>query len=226
MASLSTSKRASTVSDPYQSSEYSKWKLENNVIAISADGMRCLISEFGTIIFLEAYLSTVFLIWDTFYMLPSGTLTQRESFFWKMTDSSSSFLLYVYLQIVLTGISSAHQLPNKEKFSPDDELLEIIRDFKNNVFSISEVETLVQNWQNRNDVQQYFQEKKVAYAWERFFFVVPCKARTWLRNHNQLVNMVPGVILPSLPDLWLFFSFFHWSKYRFLKKIVWSEVVV
>lgn len=62
---------------------------------------------------------------------------------------------------LLFDTGSTHQLSNKEKLSPDDELLEIIRDFKNNVFTISEVETLVQNWQSRNDVQQSFREKKV-----------------------------------------------------------------
>ncbi|XP_058055655.1 uncharacterized protein LOC131207063 [Anopheles bellator] len=42
----------------------------------------------------------------------------------------------------------------------DDELLEIISDFKNNVFSIQEVEQLVTLWKNRNDVQQSFREKQ------------------------------------------------------------------
>ncbi|XP_016840215.1 phosphoinositide 3-kinase adapter protein 1 isoform X2 [Nasonia vitripennis] len=44
--------------------------------------------------------------------------------------------------------------------SPQDELLEIITDFKNNVFTISEVERLVENWRNRNDVQQSFKDKQ------------------------------------------------------------------
>uniref|UniRef100_A0A0A9VYH6 Phosphoinositide 3-kinase adapter protein 1 n=1 Tax=Lygus hesperus TaxID=30085 RepID=A0A0A9VYH6_LYGHE len=44
--------------------------------------------------------------------------------------------------------------------SPQDELLEIINDFKNNVFTIAEVEKLVENWRNRNDVQQSFREKQ------------------------------------------------------------------
>lgn len=42
-----------------------------------------------------------------------------------------------------------------------DELVEIINDFKNNVFTITEVEKLVENWQNRHDVQQSFKEKQV-----------------------------------------------------------------
>ncbi|XP_073993161.1 DBB domain-containing protein stumps isoform X1 [Rhodnius prolixus] len=44
--------------------------------------------------------------------------------------------------------------------SPEDELVEIINDFKNNVFTISEVEKLVEAWRNRNDVQQSFREKQ------------------------------------------------------------------
>ncbi|KAL1123506.1 hypothetical protein AAG570_002584 [Ranatra chinensis] len=44
--------------------------------------------------------------------------------------------------------------------SPQDELVEIINDFKNNVFTISEVEKLVEAWRNRNDVQQSFREKQ------------------------------------------------------------------
>lgn len=40
------------------------------------------------------------------------------------------------------------------------ELLEIINDFKNNVFTLSEVEHLVENWRKRNDVQKSFKEKE------------------------------------------------------------------
>lgn len=46
------------------------------------------------------------------------------------------------------------------KASVDDELLEIINDFKNNVFTINEVEQLVSTWKNRNDVQQSFKDKE------------------------------------------------------------------
>jgi len=48
-----------------------------------------------------------------------------------------------------------------EQFSAQDELVEILNDFKNNVFSIAEIEMLVQNWQKRNDVQQSFKDKQV-----------------------------------------------------------------
>lgn len=53
---------------------------------------------------------------------------------------------------------SAKKVP--EHFSAQDELVEILNDFKNNVFSIAEIEMLVQNWQKRNDVQQSFKDKQ------------------------------------------------------------------
>lgn len=46
------------------------------------------------------------------------------------------------------------------KKSVDDELLEIINDFKNNVFTIQEVEELVSSWKNRNDVKKSFHDKQ------------------------------------------------------------------
>lgn len=41
-----------------------------------------------------------------------------------------------------------------------EELAEIITDFKNNVFTISEVEKLVMEWKNRNETQQSLKEKQ------------------------------------------------------------------
>ncbi|XP_059046552.1 phosphoinositide 3-kinase adapter protein 1 isoform X1 [Achroia grisella] len=41
-----------------------------------------------------------------------------------------------------------------------EELVEIINDFKNNVFTISEVEKLVMEWRNRNETQQSIKEKQ------------------------------------------------------------------
>ncbi|XP_058827907.1 phosphoinositide 3-kinase adapter protein 1 [Topomyia yanbarensis] len=52
------------------------------------------------------------------------------------------------------------QESNTSKKSVDDELLEIITDFKNNVFTIQEVEQLVDLWKSRNDVQKSFKEKQ------------------------------------------------------------------
>lgn len=44
--------------------------------------------------------------------------------------------------------------------SVDDELLEIMNDFKNHVFTIQEVEQLVMSWKNRNDVKQSDKERQ------------------------------------------------------------------
>lgn len=52
------------------------------------------------------------------------------------------------------------QESNTSKKSVDDELLEIITDFKNNVFTIQEVEQLVDSWKSRNDVQKSFKDKQ------------------------------------------------------------------
>lgn len=46
------------------------------------------------------------------------------------------------------------------KKSVDDELLEIINDFKNHVFTIQEVEELVSSWKNRNDVKKSYKDKQ------------------------------------------------------------------
>lgn len=56
--------------------------------------------------------------------------------------------------------SSNQGRKSRELSGPQDELLEIINDFKNNVFTISEVERLVETWKNRNDVQQNFKDKQ------------------------------------------------------------------
>ncbi|XP_043522299.1 uncharacterized protein LOC122535128 isoform X3 [Frieseomelitta varia] len=56
--------------------------------------------------------------------------------------------------------NSGSSTKSREPSGPQDELLEIINDFKNNVFTITEVERLVENWRNRNDVQQSFKDKQ------------------------------------------------------------------
>lgn len=60
----------------------------------------------------------------------------------------------------LSRTTSSSGSKSREPSGPQDELLEIITDFKNNVFTISEVERLVDNWRNRNDVQQSFKDKQ------------------------------------------------------------------
>jgi hypothetical protein len=48
-----------------------------------------------------------------------------------------------------------------QQYGAQEELAEILNDFKNNVYSIAEVEKFVENWQNRNDVRQSFKDKQV-----------------------------------------------------------------
>ncbi|XP_055533655.1 phosphoinositide 3-kinase adapter protein 1-like [Wyeomyia smithii] len=56
--------------------------------------------------------------------------------------------------------SSCMQEINRFHKTVDVELLELFTDFKNNVFTIQEVEQLVHAWKSRNDVQQSFIEKQ------------------------------------------------------------------
>lgn len=58
------------------------------------------------------------------------------------------------------GGTLRRQGSDSSKISVDDELLEIMNDFKNNVFTIQEVEQLVVSWKNRNDVQQSYRDKQ------------------------------------------------------------------
>ncbi|XP_055680044.1 uncharacterized protein LOC129788072 isoform X2 [Lutzomyia longipalpis] len=46
------------------------------------------------------------------------------------------------------------------KASVEDELLEILNDFKKNVFTISDAEKFVLSWENRDDVKQNFKDKQ------------------------------------------------------------------
>ncbi|XP_051862654.1 phosphoinositide 3-kinase adapter protein 1 isoform X1 [Drosophila albomicans] len=55
---------------------------------------------------------------------------------------------------------SASDASSSTRANADDELAEIMHDFKNNVLSLGEVELLVEKWKHRNDVQQSFREKQ------------------------------------------------------------------
>ncbi|PSN40924.1 hypothetical protein C0J52_16272 [Blattella germanica] len=60
----------------------------------------------------------------------------------------------------LAGSTKKSQEQINNHYGAQEELVEILNDFKNNVFSIAEVETFVENWRNRNDVRQSFKEKQ------------------------------------------------------------------
>ncbi|ALC45437.1 stumps [Drosophila busckii] len=55
---------------------------------------------------------------------------------------------------------SASDASSSTRANADDELAEIMHDFKNNVLSIRDVELLVEKWKHRNDVQQSYREKQ------------------------------------------------------------------
>ncbi|XP_030375827.1 uncharacterized protein LOC115625077 isoform X2 [Scaptodrosophila lebanonensis] len=55
---------------------------------------------------------------------------------------------------------SASDASTSTRANADDELAEIMYDFKNSVLSIRDVELLVEKWKHRNDVQQSFREKQ------------------------------------------------------------------
>lgn len=57
-------------------------------------------------------------------------------------------------------LNTKTNLPLKYEDKVQEELLEIMRDFKDNIFPITEVEQLVQQWRNRKDVRKSFQEKE------------------------------------------------------------------
>ena len=85
---------------------------------------------------------------------------------------------------------SAKKVP--EHFSAQDELVEILNDFKNNVFSIAEIEMLVQNWQKRNDVQQSFKDKQVMTqeCEQSVVFQDPCQVPTL--SHLYMMPLYNG----------------------------------
>lgn len=92
---------------------------------------------------------------------------QQDIFLYSPTEESKNFLIDTptseISQINLAkDIRSPSVKSNKEicPLTGQEELAEIINDFKNNVFSISEVEKLVMEWKNRNETQQSLKEKQ------------------------------------------------------------------
>ncbi|KAL5285285.1 PIK3AP1 family protein [Megaselia abdita] len=68
------------------------------------------------------------------------------------------------------------------KSNADDDLAEIMYDFKNNILTIKEVEELVADWKNRNDVKQSYVEKqeqieKMRATYEKIQEQMKCKLK-------------------------------------------------
>ncbi|XP_026315896.1 phosphoinositide 3-kinase adapter protein 1 isoform X2 [Hyposmocoma kahamanoa] len=95
---------------------------------------------------------------------------QADIFLYSPTEESKTFTIDTPTSdISQINLSTKDLLRNsgsvksgKENYpvTAQEELAEIINDFKNNVFTISEVEKLVLEWKNRNETQQSLKEKQ------------------------------------------------------------------
>ncbi|GBP80064.1 Phosphoinositide 3-kinase adapter protein 1 [Eumeta japonica] len=97
---------------------------------------------------------------------------QSDIFIYSPTEESKSFCIdtptsdisQINLSVKDTrSVCSGSFKSSRETGYPlsgQEELAEIINDFKNNVFTISEVEKLVMEWRNRNETQQSLKEKQ------------------------------------------------------------------
>lgn len=92
---------------------------------------------------------------NTMFEFPENVETSHLKLNFKKKDSIKSKGSYSG-----GGGTLKRQGSDTSKTSVDDELLEIMNDFKNNVFTIQEVEQLVVSWKNRNDVQQSYKDKQ------------------------------------------------------------------
>ncbi|CAK1540607.1 unnamed protein product [Leptosia nina] len=82
------------------------------------------------------------------------------------TEESKSFLIETptsdisQINLSKDNRNSGNSVKSGKDATGQEELAEIINDFKNNVFTISEVEKLVMEWKNRNETQQSLKEKQ------------------------------------------------------------------
>ncbi|KAL4716368.1 hypothetical protein ACJJTC_006730 [Scirpophaga incertulas] len=93
---------------------------------------------------------------------------QSDIFLYSPTEEAKTFIIETPTSdISQINLSTKELRSNSVKSGKDlfplngqEELAEIINDFKNNVFTISEVEKLVMEWRNRNETQQSLKEKQ------------------------------------------------------------------
>lgn len=107
---------------------------------------------------------------NNLYVNSSRLNSESDIFLYSPTEEQKAFVLDTptsdISQITLSTKdirSSCSIKSGKESNCPltgQEELAEIINDFKNNVFTISEVEKLVMEWKNRNETQQSLKEKQ------------------------------------------------------------------
>ncbi|XP_050664888.1 phosphoinositide 3-kinase adapter protein 1 isoform X2 [Leptidea sinapis] len=92
---------------------------------------------------------------------------QSDIFLYSPTEETKAFIIETptsdISQINLNtkdNRNSGNSVKSGKDATGQDELAEIINDFKNNVFTISEVEKLVMEWKHRNETQQSMKEKQ------------------------------------------------------------------
>ncbi|CAH0714466.1 unnamed protein product, partial [Brenthis ino] len=95
-------------------------------------------------------------------LLPHHT----DIFLYSPTEESKTFSIDTptsdisQLNLNMRDIRNSGSIKSGKDATGQEELAEIITDFKNNVFTISEVEKLVMEWRNRNETQQSLKEKQ------------------------------------------------------------------
>lgn len=94
---------------------------------------------------------------------------QSDIFLYSPTEESKTFTIDTptsdisQINLNTKDVRSSGSVKSGKENCPltgQEELAEIINDFKNNVFTISEVEKLVMEWKNRNETQQSLKEKQ------------------------------------------------------------------
>ncbi|XP_047530022.1 phosphoinositide 3-kinase adapter protein 1 isoform X4 [Vanessa atalanta] len=91
---------------------------------------------------------------------------QTDIFLYSPTEESKAFTIDTptsdisQINLNIKDIRHSGSIKSGKDVTGQEELAEIITDFKNNVFTISEVEKLVMEWKNRNETQQSLKEKQ------------------------------------------------------------------
>ncbi|XP_052739612.1 phosphoinositide 3-kinase adapter protein 1 isoform X2 [Bicyclus anynana] len=91
---------------------------------------------------------------------------QADIFLYSPTEESKTFNIDTptsdisQVNLNTKDIRHSGSIKSGKDATGQEELAEIINDFKNNVFTISEVEKLVMEWRNRNETQQSLKEKQ------------------------------------------------------------------
>ena len=88
-------------------------------------------------------------------------------------------------------------LPKQFQLDPtQEELLELMNDFKNNVYNMRELELLYENWRQRNDVQRDFRERqKELKEIQKEYKKIQENIRKQSRKQssiNRLMKLIPG----------------------------------